>query len=528
MEELDMWSALERAAEFAPRSWISEPTRGAGGLDVATLRARAERAAAVIGGAGRAGGRVALLAPSGVGFLIALFGALRARRAVVVLSSLHPPAETTYFCDHADVEAVLYDDSTRGAAAPLARAADGRARRMISLSALDPGGAAPPYAGGPPRADDDALVLYTSGTTSHPKGARLSHRNLAVQAAILRDAWRWSPADRLVHALPLHHLHGLNIALLTALLAGASVELHPRFDAHALFDALGAPSRAPSGEEARPVLMAVPTMLRRLVQAFDAEAPEARARWARGLSTLRLTTSGSAALATPVASRWRELTGEVPLERFGMTEIGVGTCMRLDAPRVAGSAGWPLASVEVRAVDEEGAALPAGHDGELEIRGPSVFPGYDGDDEATRAAFVPDAGGAWFRSGDLVSFEADGSMRVKGRLSVDVLKSGGYKISALEIEAALREEPSIDDVAVVGLPDADWGDRVVAAVVLRPGYALDEAALRAFCRERLAPYKVPKQIAAVAELPRNVVGKVVKPRVVSLLTSRLATTPPRA
>jgi malonyl-CoA/methylmalonyl-CoA synthetase len=535
---MDMSSALDRAVARAPGGWICDPT---GAVDLATLHARSERAAAVIARRGRPGGRVALLAPSGIGFLVALFGAFRARRPVVVLSTLHPPAETTYFCDHAGVEQVLFDDALAAAALPLARPSRGvgEPRALVPLSALDDAGAfagAFRGAGSPlgegPHPDDDALVLYTSGTTSHPKGARLTHRNLAVQAAILRHAWRWSPADRLVHSLPLHHLHGLNIALLTALLAGASVDLHPKFDAHALFEALAPPDRddAPGLRAAlsatRPVLMTVPTILRRLIATFDEGRDDVRARWSRSLATLRLTTSGSAALATPVSGRWRELTGEVPLERFGMTEIGVGTCMRLDRPRVAGSAGWPLDTVEVRAVDEQGRALPPGHDGELLIRGPSVFPGYDLDEEATRAAFVADhpgvgpAGGPWFRSGDLVCFEDDGSMRVKGRLSVDVLKSGGYKISALEVEAVLREAPSIDDVAVVGLPDADWGDRVVAAVVVHPGASFDEAALRALCRERLAAYKVPKQIAAVAELPRNVVGKVVKPRVVELLSAR--------
>jgi malonyl-CoA/methylmalonyl-CoA synthetase len=200
-----------------------------------------------------------------------------------------------------------------------------------------------------------------------------------------------------------------------------------------------------------------------------------------------------------------------------MTEIGVGTSMRLDRPRVPGSAGWALDTVEVRAVDEAGRVLPAGHDGELQIRGPSVFPGYDFDEAATGAAFADDG---WFRSGDLVAFDDDGAMRVRGRLSVDVLKSGGYKISALEIEAVLREHSSVDDVAVVGVPDAEWGDRVVAVVVPRAGHDVHEEALRSFCKERLAPYKVPKQVVAIAELPRSVVGKVLKPRVVEWLRSR--------
>jgi malonyl-CoA/methylmalonyl-CoA synthetase len=532
-----MWGALMWASERAERGLVTDgcSPEGREGIDARALLERAERAAAVIG---PGGGRVALLAPAGIGFLVALFGAWRARRTVVVLSSLHPAAETTYFCDHAEVDTIVFADELHHAVRPLETssstpASAARTRRMLPLSELASRGArgargAREGALGPaPRDDDDALVLYTSGTTSRPKGARLTQRNLAVQAALLRDAWAFGPHDRLVHALPLHHLHGLNIAMLTALLAGASVDLQPKFDAHAVLDALGAPAGSTRRPEARPVLMAVPTMLRRLLATFDGEAAEVRARWQRSLGALRLTTSGSAALATPISARWRELSGEVPLERFGMTEIGAGTSMRLDRPRLAGSAGWALDTVEVRAVDEAGRPLApglAGGDGELQIRGPSVFPGYDFDEAATRAAFAEDG---WFRSGDLVCFDAnDGAMRVRGRLSVDVLKSGGYKISALEIEAVLREHAAIDDVAVIGVPDPEWGDRVVAAVVTRPGHTIDEAELRSFCKEHLAPYKVPKQVVVLAELPRNVVGKVVKPRLVELVVSRIGPEPP--
>jgi acyl-CoA synthetase (AMP-forming)/AMP-acid ligase II len=257
IDRTQMWGALTCAERGGV---IADPHERA---DVRDVVARAERAASTIG---RGEGRVAVLAPSGVPFLVALFGAWRARRTVVVLSTLHPLAETTYFCDHAEVDVVVFADELREQAVALATSTSGRSRRLVPTSSLEEGA---PMRGDGPRADDDALVLYTSGTTSRPKGARLTHGNLAVQAGVLREAWAWSPRDRLVHALPLHHLHGLHIALLTAILAGASVDVIPKFDAHAMLDALAGPPSS-SRDATSPVLMAVPTMLRRLVQAFDA------------------------------------------------------------------------------------------------------------------------------------------------------------------------------------------------------------------------------------------------------------------
>jgi len=266
------------------------------------------------------------------------------------------------------------------------------------------------------------------------------------------------------------------------------------------------------------VFMGVPTMYQRLLGAFDAADEATRARWARGARALRLATSGSAALPVTLAERWRAIAGDIPVERFGMTEIGVGATNPVDGARKPGHVGRPLPTVETRIVAGDRDA----DEGELWVRGPSVFAGYFGKDDATRDAFVPDAGGAWFKTGDTVTRDADGYIRILGRTSVDILKSGGYKLSALEIEEVLREHPAVAEVAVVGVPDEAWGDRVVACVVARAGEeeACSEAALRAFAREKLAPYKVPKEVVAMAELPRNPIGKVVKPELVRALVSR--------
>jgi malonyl-CoA/methylmalonyl-CoA synthetase len=254
--------------------------------------------------------------------------------------------------------------------------------------------------------------------------------------------------------------------------------------------------------------MAVPTMYVKLLGAFDAADDATRVRWRSHASKLRLVTSGSAALPVTVGERLRSVFGQYPLERFGMTEIGVGLTNPLEGERRPGTVGHPLPTVETRIVNdaEEDAA-----EGELLVRGPSVFSRYFERDEATRLAFVPapDGGAPFFRTGDTVTRDGEGGpFRILGRTSVDILKSGGYKLSALEIEEAIRKHPSVVDVAVIGIPDERWGDRVVAVVHLRE--PLESETLRTFCKEHLAPYKVPRDLVFGRELPRNALGKVQK------------------
>jgi malonyl-CoA/methylmalonyl-CoA synthetase len=222
-----------------------------------------------------------------------------------------------------------------------------------------------------------------------------------------------------------------------------------------------------------------------------------------------------------LAERWRALTGLIPLERFGMTEVGVGITNALDGARFPGCVGFPLPSVEARIVGDDGRDAAVG---ELWVRGPSVFAGYHGKPEETDKAFTrDDAGGApWFRTGDTVTREPTpgGPFKILGRTSVDILKSGGYKLSALEIEEVLREHPAVGEVAVVGLPDPAWGDRVVACVVRSAdGASCDGGTLRAFAKERLAAYKVPKDVLFLPELPKNALGKVIKPELVARLVA---------
>ncbi len=442
-----------------------------------------------------AGQRVALLAPAGFEYAAALLGIWRAGGVAVPLSPSHPPAELAYALTDSGAAVALAGGGHAGTLAGPASSA-GAERRTVA-EALE---AAP--ADLPDLAPDrPALILYTSGTTSRPKGVVLTHAHLEAQVGALVEAWAWSEDDRLLHCLPLHHTHGIVNGLLSALATGATVDHLPRFDAESVWSALS--------ERPISLFMGVPTMYVRLIRAWEEADAATRVRWSDAAARLRVMISGSAALPVPVFDRWREITGHALLERYGMTEIGMALSNPLEGERVPGTVGTPLPRVEARLVDESGAAIEAeGVPGRIEVAGPAVFREYWNRPDATREAFRE----GWFRTGDEAVVE-DGRWRILGRSSVDILKTGGYKVSALEIEAALLAHPQVAECAVVGTPDPEWGERVCVAVVAAPGQALDPEPLRAWARERMAPYKVPGRVLLVRALPRNAMGKVTKPAV---------------
>jgi malonyl-CoA/methylmalonyl-CoA synthetase len=504
-----------------------------------------ERAACVAGALSARGlgkKRVALLVTQGSAWVEAFFGCVLADATAVPLSHLQPEAEQRWFVETSRASAIVVSDDLAPRVAPYAgerdvlRIEEMRFRGRQTKPKTSPLVWPSPQTGAPSlrarhslrsllhqpqessraarmfegsRADDTAVILYTSGTTGKPKGALITHENLAATARLLARAWQWGEDDVLLHALPLHHLHGLGIALFTSLLGGGATRMLARFDAARIWDELGGAS----------VLMGVPTMHKKLLDALDAADPETRARWTKHAAGLRLVTSGSAALPATVGERWRALSGRYPLERFGMTEIGVGMTNPVDGERRPGSCGRVLEGMQIRIVGDSGEDVRPGESGEIWIQGPSVFKGYDENPDATREAFT----GGWFKSGDTATWLEGGYAKILGRTSVDILKSGGYKLSALEIEETLREHDGVADVAVVGLPDETWGEVAVAAVIARAGRAADvaEAPLRAWAKERLAAYKVPKRVLVLDELPRNPVGKVVKPELAKLLAARL-------
>jgi len=470
---------------------------GAGWLTVGALRAASAGLAARLQQehAVAHGDRVALLVEPGANFVVALVGLWRAGAAALVLTPLHPAAERERLMHDAGV-ALLIDDARLAALLEPATAPS-------AASVAPDGGAAIER----PVPDDLALLVYTSGTTSRPKGVMLQHRQLVAQCSAIAAAWRLGPDDRLVHALPLHHVHGLVISLLSTLWGGGRATLLPRFEPAAVLAACA------SGT----VFMGVPTMYARLLDAIDALPANARAATVDDLRALRLCVSGSAGLPVSLGQRWAELTGSYPLERFGMTEVGVALSNRVDGERLPGSVGWPLTGVRVRVVDEAGAVSD---EGELQLAGPTVFAGYWRNAAADREAFVESDGARWFRSGDTVRRGEDGSVRILGRSSVDILKSAGYKLSALAIEEVIRRHPDVRDAAVVGLPDETYGQVVAAAVMPRAGARLTRTALDAFLRSELASYQRPRRLRVVEDVPRNALGKVVKPALIAAWPER--------
>lgn len=434
-----------------------------------------------------------LVRPSGA-WVTTQWGIWRAGGVAIPLAESHPPAELDYVIGDSGAGVVMADAGHADRVRPIAE------RRGLRFLAVAEAGSAEP---GPlPMIESGrrALVFYTSGTTARPKGAVLTHANVAAQAASLVEAWRWSSDDVVLGVLPLHHVHGVINVLTCALWSGACCELAPKFDADAVWERLLAGGVT--------LFMAVPTVYARLIAAWDAAPPGRQAAMTAAARGLRLMVSGSAALPAGVLERWRTITGHTLLERYGMTEIGMALSNPLEGERRPGHVGQPLPGVAVRLVDESGLPAAPGTSGEIEVRGPTVFLEYLNRPEATREAFRD----GWFRTGDQAVIEG-GSYRILGRTSVDIIKTGGFKVSALEIEEVLREYPGISECAVVGIEDPEWGERVAAAVVPVKGAALALEEVRDWARHRLAPYKLPSAMVLLDDLPRNAMGKVVKPEV---------------
>lgn len=343
--------------------------------------------------------------------------------------------------------------------------------------------------------DDPAAMLYTSGTTGRSKGAVLSVRNLVSNAHALIDAWRFEPDDVLLHVLPVFHVHGLFVALHCALGVGAAVRLRTRFDPEAVLDDLGRST----------VLMGVPTHYHRLLALPGLDE--------RATAGMRLFTSGSAPLAAADHEAFAARTGHRIVERYGMTETMILTSNPYDGDRVAGTVGFPLPGVELRVVDDDGAERAAGEPGGVEVRGPGVFRGYWDRPDATGAAFRP---GGWFRTGDVGQIDEEGRLTLVGRAS-DLIIAGGYNVHPKEVEQVLDALPEVAESAVVGVPDADLGEQVVAVVVAAPGSVVDPDAVIGACGD-LARFKRPRRVVVVDELPRNAMGKVQK----AALRSQLA------
>jgi malonyl-CoA/methylmalonyl-CoA synthetase len=430
--------------------------------------------------------RVAFQVTPGFEHVAVQWGIWRAGGVAVPLPLSHPPAELEYLIRDSEATIVVADADNAPAVEPLAGAVG--AKFYFSEALTEPTNLTNPANPSNP-SNRRALIVYTSGTTGRPKGVVTTHANLTAQIESLISAWEWTAADRTLLVLPLHHVHGILNIVCCALWSGAVLEMLPRYESEATW------ARLASGDLT--VFSAVPTIYHRLIASWDAASAEVRHARSAGCSPMRLMMSGSAALPRTVLDRWKEITGHVLLERYGMTEVGMALSNPLHGERRPGFVGLPLPGVSARLVDAE-----------LQLKGAGVFSEYWRQPETTREAFTD----GWFRTGDAAVIE-DGAFRLLGRSSVDILKCGGHKISALEIEEVLRTHPAIAECVVVGVEDIEWGQRVCCAAELRPGITLELDELKEWARARLAPYKIPKDLACVAQLPRNAMGKVVKPEV---------------
>lgn len=410
--------------------------------------------------------------------VVAVLGGLAAGVPVVPVPADSGPRETAHLLSDSGATVWLGPDPPPGPAGE-------RLERVpVDLTArADLPGAEPP-------GEATALILYTSGTTGAPKGVVVSRRAIAHDLDALAQAWQWTPADTLVHGLPLYHVHGLVLGVLGALRTGSRLVHTVRARPEQYAAAGGS------------LYFGVPTVWSRLA----ADGPAARA-----LTGARLLVSGSAPLPAPVFTRLRELTGHEPVERYGMTETLITMSARADRPRTPGSVGWPLRGIEARLVDDAGAPVPADGDtvGHLHVRGPTLFSGYLGRPEATAAAYPADG---WFRTGDVATVDPSGGYRIVGRASQDLIKTGGFRVGAGEVEDALLAHPAVREAAVVAAPDPDLGQRIVAYVVADAlgGEAVSGETLGEFVAATLSRHKRPREVHLVDELPRNAMGKVQK------------------
>ena len=417
---------------------------------------------------------VALVATPSLETVAAVVGALAAGVPVVPVPPDSGPAERDHILRDSGAELVLLPPDAPPDAPP--EADKPREPETIALDVAERAPARDEQPGG-------GLVLYTSGTTGAPKGVPISPEAMAAGLDGLADAWAWTADDLLVHALPLYHVHGLVLGVLGALRTGSRLHHTGRPRPELLAAAGGS------------LYFGVPTIWHRVTAAPDA---------ARALRGARLLVSGSAALPAGVFTALKELTGQAPVERYGMTETLITVATRADGARRPGAVGVPIAGVETRLVDDHGAPAAEGGPAELQVRGATVFAGYLGRPEATAASFTGDG---WFRTGDVATVDADGTHRIVGRASTDLIKTGGYRVGAGEIEDALLTHPAVREAAVVGRPDDDLGQRIVAYVVAE---GATEDALIAHVAANLSAHKRPRAVRFVSALPRNALGKVQK------------------
>ena len=444
--------------------------------------------------------RVAYLIPGGFDYVTIQWGIWRAGGVAVPLSLSATEPELEYAITDSDAQRVITNTELGSKLAPLCQ------QLGIPLTVVDEISDGDPKPLPMIQPDRRAMILYTSGTTNRPKGVVSTHANIESQIEALVTAWQWQASDVIPLFLPLHHIHGIINVLSCALWSGATVDTFSHFDAVAILDQVA--------KKRYSVFMAVPTIYVKLIQLLQTMQGQQRQQIVQGFAGMRLMVSGSAALPASVHHEWTNLTGQALLERYGMTEIGMALSNPYAGERRPGAVGQPLPNVKIQLKSEAGEIVQTeGTAGEIQVKGPCVFLEYWNKPEATTDSFDDD----WFRTGDIAVIES-GYFRIMGRQSVDIIKSGGYKLSALEIESVLLDHDKIEQCAVVGVADKTWGEAVAVACVLQPDSELDLKELKYWCHDRMSKYKIPKQLKIVEQLPRNAMGKIQKPAVAGMFS----------
>lgn len=442
--------------------------------------------------------RIAFIVPPGLEYVATLWGIWQAGGVAVPLCLVHPPASLSYTLTDSGSEIVVATGEYESILQPLCKQLK---IKLILFSSISDSAVAMPEVSPERR----AMILYTSGTTNLPKGVVTTHQNLVAQITMLITAWKWSSKDHTLCILPLHHVHGIVNVVCCSLWAGACCEFLPSFDSQKVFDIFL--------QGKINVFMAVPTIYFKLIAYWEGLPAEQQKNISSALSSFRLMVSGSAALPVSVMENWKKISNHFLLERYGMTELGMAISNPYEGERRPGHVGMPLPGVSIRLCNEQD-QIVENEPGEIQVKGENVFLEYWNKPEETRKTFTK---GGWFKTGDVAVVEK-GYYRILGRSSVDIIKSGGYKISALEIEEVLRQHPHIKDCAVVGLENEEWGELVAAALMLHEDATIDTQELITWLKERMPTYRVPRKFLIVNELPRNAMGKVPKNEVKKLFS----------
>ena len=437
--------------------------------------------------------RIAFIVAPSFEYACIQWGIWRAGGIAVPLCVKYPFDAIKYVIEDVQAEAVVFSYGYRALIEPLFQ--DFELRRIsieaVMLSVEEEKLRLPQIS-----LDRRGMIIYTSGTTGKPKGVVSTHQNIEAQIKSLVTSWEWTKEDHILNILPLHHVHGIINVLSCALWSGACCEFLEKFEAKKVFDVFC--------RQEVDLFMAVPTIYYRLIHYWKELTAADQQKITASFKDFRLMVSGSAALPISTLEEWEKISGHTLLERYGMTEMGMAISNPYRGTRKSGHIGLALVGVMIRIADENNHTVVDGISGEIQVKGPNVFKEYWEKPSETEGSFID----GWFKTGDIAVFEK-GSYKILGRNSVDIIKSGGYKISALEIEEVLRKHPAIEDCAVVGIPDEEWGEIIGASLIMTRDQE-NTTAIKEWLKDRLSGYKIPRKYLIQTDLPRNVMGKVTK------------------